>query len=97
MVYKLIFITDLDYVQSIKLLGDGLLSVGRTSCLFNCLYIIFWSLRDDTLSLGCTCPKLYIHSLGPNKIHILFLSQQILNLSRFIENSIKRVSACNKT
>ena len=58
MVYKLIFIINLDYVQSIKLLGDGLLSVGRTSCLFNCLYIIFWSLRDDLLSLGCTCPKI---------------------------------------
>ena len=47
MVYKLIFIIDLAYMKKIKLLGDDHPSVGCTTCLFNCLYIRFQSLRDD--------------------------------------------------
>ena len=47
----------IDYMQSIKLLRDGLLSMSCTIHLFNRLYMRFRSLTDDGLSLGCTCPK----------------------------------------
>jgi hypothetical protein len=50
MVYKLIFMIDLDYVQSIKLLVDDPLSLGCMTCLFNCLYVRFYSLRDEPVS-----------------------------------------------
>ena len=54
--YKLIFMIDLGYIQSIKQFTGTLLSVGCAICLSNCLYIRFEALTDDLLSVGCTCP-----------------------------------------
>ena len=46
MIYKLIFMIDFGYMQSIKLLVDDSPSLGCMTSLFNCLYIRFYSLRD---------------------------------------------------
>jgi len=56
---KLIFTSckALNWSWLIKLIRDGLLSLCCTTGLFNYLYLKFQSLRDDHLSLGCTCPK----------------------------------------
>ena len=56
MVYKMIFMNDLGYMQSIKQFADDPLFVGCTICLSNCLYIRSEALTDDLPSVGCTCP-----------------------------------------
>jgi len=56
MVYKNVFIIDPNYMQSIKQFRDRLLSMGCMTCLYTCLYNKFETLRDEHLSVGCTCP-----------------------------------------
>ena len=56
MVLKNLFIVDPNYMQSIKQFRDGPLSVGCMTCRYTCLYDKFEALRDEHLSVGCTCP-----------------------------------------
>jgi hypothetical protein len=56
-VYKLLFMINPSYMQSIEQLRDGPLSVCCMTCLYTCLYDRLEALRDGPLSLACTCPK----------------------------------------
>lgn len=51
MVYKIIFMDDLGYIQSIKQFADNLFSMNYMICLSSCLYIRFEALNDGN---GCT-------------------------------------------
>ena len=44
------------YKKCIKQLRDGSSSMGCMTCLYTCLYDRFEALRDEHLSVGCTCP-----------------------------------------
>jgi hypothetical protein len=57
MAYKLIFMIDPGYMQSIKQFRDGSLSVSCMTCLYICVYDRFEALKDGSPSVGCTCPK----------------------------------------